>query len=216
MTEYLKQMLQDNRPALIYIMDPMCSWCWAFRPVLADIRAAFPELGYYTLAGGLAADSDQPMPLGQQQQIALTWKRIETTVGTDFNHDFWRLCRPRRSTYPACRALLLARKEGKEDEMIRAIQHAYYLEAKNPSDVDTLSYCAHAIGMDADEFENQLAADLMKQELEQELEITHQLGVRSFPTVLLKRGSLWSEIPLDYLSSDPMVSSIRRLLKDAS
>jgi len=98
MTDYLVQLTQDEKPALVYIMDPMCSWCWAFKPVLTEIRNTFPELGYYTLAGGLAPDSDEPMPDAQQEQIAATWKKIEAMVGTKFNHDFWRVCQPRRST----------------------------------------------------------------------------------------------------------------------
>ena len=44
---------------LYYIHDPMCSWCWAFRPTLTKVLAELPahiEVQY--LVGGLAPDSD--------------------------------------------------------------------------------------------------------------------------------------------------------------
>lgn len=209
MTAYLKQLIQNDQPALVYIMDPMCSWCWAFKPVLASIRQTFPELAYYTLAGGLAPDSDEPMPEAQQSQISAIWRKIEAQVGTRFNHDFWQACQPRRSTYPSCRALLLARKEHKEDAMISAIQQAYYLDAKNPSDSDTLVACAIKIGMDGDRFVEELNNEETCTELEQELSFNHRLGVRSFPTLVLKNGDQWLEIGLDYKNADAMISQIR-------
>lgn len=212
MTDYLKQLIQDEHPALVYIMDPMCSWCWAFKPVLAEIRRTFPELGYYTLAGGLAPDSDEPMPGAQQEQIAATWKRIEAKVGTAFNHDFWRVCQPRRSTYPACRALLLARKVNKEDAMITAIQEAYYLKAKNPSDIDTLADCAESIGMNPGAFMQAIVGPEINEALEQELAFTHHLGARSFPTLVLKAADKWFEIALDYNDASVMISQIRQRL----
>ena len=84
---------------LTYIHDPMCSWCWAFRPTFAALRQALPpSITVTSLLGGLAVDSDQPMPGAMRQQIEDTWRCIEQSVpGTEFNHDFWRQCQPRRS-----------------------------------------------------------------------------------------------------------------------
>ncbi|MDH5427723.1 MAG: DsbA family protein, partial [Nitrospirota bacterium] len=28
-------------PTLIYVADPMCSWCWGFSPVLEEIRRLY-------------------------------------------------------------------------------------------------------------------------------------------------------------------------------
>ena len=30
-----------HSPQLIYIMDPMCSWCWGFNPVLQALQAGY-------------------------------------------------------------------------------------------------------------------------------------------------------------------------------
>ena len=101
---------------LFYVHDPMCSWCWGFTEVAKHLFSVLPEsITVQRLLGGLAADNDQPMPMVQQKSIQENWLRIENTIpGMTFNFDFWAVCQPRRSTYPACRAVIAARKQGDE------------------------------------------------------------------------------------------------------
>ena len=48
---------------LYYVADPMCSWCWGFQPVLEKVKEAVPEeLSPVYIMGGLARDTDDPMP----------------------------------------------------------------------------------------------------------------------------------------------------------
>ena len=92
------------------------------------------------MLGGLAKDSDEPMPTQTRSYVIENWRRIEQTVpGTVFNYDFWQSCQPRRSTYPACRAVIAARQQGDPADkldraMAEAIQDAYYRRARNLSD----------------------------------------------------------------------------------
>ena len=97
-------------PVLTYVHDPMCSWCYAFRPTWRAIVAELPPgLATRRLLGGLAPDSDAPMPAALREKLEATWHRIEQVVpGTRFDFAFWRDGAPRRSTYPACRAVIAA------------------------------------------------------------------------------------------------------------
>ena len=116
----------ENR-SLIYVMDPMCSWCWAFSKTLDNWLQQHPDLDVLWVMGGLAPDSDEPMPQSMREAIASTWQRIESQTGTRFNYDFWTRNTPRRSTYPSCRAVIAAGElhpEGRQ-LMSQAIQKAY-------------------------------------------------------------------------------------------
>ena len=127
---------------LYYVADPMCSWCWGFRPVLQEVVAALPEtVPVVYVMGGLAKDSDEPMPEATRAYVQRNWRDVTATTGAEFNWDFWSECKPRRSTYPACRAVLAARaqREDAVPELFDAIQRAYYREAGNPSDIETLT-----------------------------------------------------------------------------
>ena len=75
---------------LYYVYDPMCSWCWGYKPVWDKIQQALRDkIDIELLVGGLAPDSDVAMPQEMQQQIAAYWKKIENYLGTPFNYDFW-------------------------------------------------------------------------------------------------------------------------------
>lgn len=172
---------------LYYVYDPMCSWCWGYRPTLQKVEASLSSLSipYQKLVGGLAADSADPMPIAMQQAIQGYWRTISAKLGTQFNHDFWLNNTPRRSTYPACRALLVARQFALENEMNEAIQQAYYVDAKNPSDNDVLCALADDIGLNSDDFSRQLQSSRIQAELEDELKLARAIGGNSFPSWVL-------------------------------
>jgi putative protein-disulfide isomerase len=209
--------MNHKMPATLhYVHDPMCSWCWGFRPTLHRLLAELPPgLRTARLLGGLAPDTDRPMPAELRERLQQTWRRIEEHIpGTRFNHSFWTRCSPRRSTYPACRAVIAARRQDPalDAAMTRAIQHAYYLEARDPSDRDTLLALARKIGADPEEFARVLDAPETRAELEREIATARGMGVEGFPSLVLERdGSRW-RIPVDYKRPGPMLETIRLLI----
>jgi putative protein-disulfide isomerase len=200
---------------LIYIHDPMCSWCYGFGPALAALHAGLPsDLGYRRLLGGLAADCAEAMPEAMRLQIQETWRRIERRIpGICFNFDFWTRCTPRRSTYPACRAVIAARAQDPtlDEAMTTAIQRAYYQEARNPSERETLIALAGEIGADQVAFAAALDAPATLVTLGQELALTQALRVSGFPSLVLDGdGSRWP-IPVDYTDPGAMLAAIAQL-----
>ena len=193
---------------LNYVHDPMCSWCYAFAPTWRAIEAALPDtVDSRLLVGGLAPDSDEPMPPDMRDYIRQTWRRIESVVpGTEFNFDFWTECTPRRSTYPACRAVLAARHLDAtlEGPMVAAIQRAYYREARNPSDLDTLTDLAEGLGLDRQRFEDWMASDACQAELESHLEQARALGVTGFPSLVLETPAGLYRVPHKF--GEPQIS----------
>ncbi len=210
-------MKSDRHAQLIYVHDPMCSWCWGFRPTLtALIDSLPPAIQVLRLLGGLAADNDEVMEYALQERLQATWRRIQEHIpGTEFNFDFWRACVPRRSTYPACRAVIAARDldPEKEDAMILAIQTAYYTRALNPSDTAVLERLASGIGLHAERFSEKLRAASVEKTLQQEIALTRAMGVHSFPALLLRQGEGDRPIPIDYRHADNMLDSIQRFLE---
>lgn len=201
---------------LNYAHDPMCSWCRGFGPVLRELEARLPSsVRMRRLLGGLAEDTDEPMPAEQQQRIQATWRRIEQRIpGMHFNHDFWIRCQPRRSTRAACRAVIAARAQGESFDraMTRAIQEAYYLQARNPSDTATLVELAAELGLDVPAFRAALNSDATVQQLAREMAQCDHLDVGSFPALVLETGETRWPVPVDYLDAAPMLVRIGELL----
>jgi putative protein-disulfide isomerase len=140
-----------------------------------------------------------------------TWQRIEQSIpGTRFNFDFWTQCEPRRSTYPANRAVIAAREQGTEFDqaMTFRIQQAYYLEARNPSDNSTLIELAGDIGLDQQRFSTSLVADSMQQQLLDEIQTARAMGIDSFPSLALSRAGRLHHIGLSYTDPEAMLRQI--------
>ncbi len=192
---------------LYYVHDPMCSWCWAFNKTWADIQAQLPAIiDVRYVMGGLAPDSDQPMPEKLKEIISSGWYRIQERVpGTQFNHDYWTVCQPRRSTYPASRAILAAKQldNASEKPMLLAIQQAYYLQAKNPSDDDVLIDCAKSLGLNGSAFAELLNSPAIRQQLLAEIKFARSMGVNSFPSLVLEQAGDYKVLNYDY--NDPRV-----------
>lgn len=204
--------MQAPLATLYYVHDPMCSWCWGFRPVWNEVQLALGErVNIRYLLAGLAPDTQQPMPESMQLTIRETWRRIQREIpGIKFNYDFWSRCQPRRSTYPACRAVIAAGLQGEKFSkvMILAIQQAYYLQARNPSDAETLLQLAAEIGLDESRFKIDLSSKQVEDSLKQELLLTAELEVSGYPALVLSCNDSNTLIHIDYNDSEMIISSI--------
>ena len=197
---------------LYYVHDPMCSWCWGFSSTFSELLERLPaDIVIKRLLGGLAPDSDTPMPEDLQQMIQATWQRIEQTIpSVKFNFDFWKKCLPRRSTFPACRAVIAARQQGDDydEPMTRAIQRAYYQQARNPSDDSTLIALAIELGLDEEQFKKDFYSIETQQTLMSEIEQARELRADSFPSLVLQFDSSCWHVPIDYNDVEPMLETI--------
>lgn len=204
------------RAELLHVHDPMCSWCWAFRPVWDALAAQLPaEVTVRRVVGGLASDSDVPMPYDMQQHLQGIWRTIEQRVpGTRFNYAFWEVCTPRRSTYNACRAVLAAARlaPALEDAMILAIQQAYYLQARNPSDIGTLVDLAVELGLDPVGFTAELSGEAVARLLREDLALARNAPINGFPGLALLTAAGLQPVQIDYLHAAPMLAQIEAII----
>lgn len=205
---------ENNESVLYYVYDPMCSWCWGYAPVWEELSRKLPQwlMIKYQL-GGLAPDSTEPMPAEMQGFLQATWKRISNELGTEFNFDFWQKCLPRRSTYPACRAILIARESNQEQEMLSEIQKAYYLEAKNPSDTATLTALLSKLNIPYDSKEDEISSSEVNEQLLLEILETRELPIQGFPSLVLKKNNEMIAIPIDYKNWQSTYEAIMKHLK---
>ena len=207
-----------KKSTLYYIHDPMCSWCWGFRHTwLKVIEQISDDIAIRYVLGGLAADTDEPMPEEMKKNIRETWQRIQKEIpGTEFNYEFWSKCNPRRSTYPACRAIIAANNQHTDagSQMLLAIQQAYYLNALNPSDEALLITLAEELGLNKQQFSDDLVSAETHKQLLAEFELRRKLKVSSFPSIILQKNDTCTAIELDYNHADFIVKQIEQLVNE--
>ena len=191
----------------------MCSWCWGFRAVRDQVRAALPDgTQVRYVMGGLAPDNAEPMDEDTRRFVQTAWKAVEETTGASFNWEFWEACQPRRSTYPACRAVLVAEslRAGTGELIFDRIQEAYYCEARNPSDTATLVELGRELGLAGDEFERVLTSPEAQALLQADLDLRAELDVHSFPTLILDSGVERIVLTQGYADAEEVLARLPR------
>ena len=202
---------------LYFYHDPMCSWCWGYRPISDQLQANLPQhLKVEKILGGLAPDSDKPMPAELQDKLPATWRRIHSLLGTEFNFAFWDVCKPRRSTYPACRAVIAADYQNAGDAMTDAIQRAYYLRAMNPSDRETLELLAAELGLRTEKFALDLCSDETEHELKRQVMFARRSPISGFPSLCLDLDGELLRVTQDYKDYSVTLKHVDELLAAAT
>ena len=180
----------------------MCSWCWGFSHTWNKVKNSLPsEINVQYILGGLAPDSSEVMPNEMREYIQMNWHKIEQKIpGVSFNYTFWDSCTPKRSTYPACRAVIAVKNQNTELEqtMVKLIQQAYYLDAKNPSEDDVLISLAKTLDLDIKQFTQDLNSEPTQQKLLDDIALMQSLGVSSFPSLVLQTTNRIKSITIDY------------------
>lgn len=202
-----------SKPILYYVYDPMCSWCWGYRKTWQALQAqlnGIVDIVYQV--GGLAPDNNAPMSNDMRDFLQATWLKISHRLGTQFNFEFWTSCQPKRSTYPACRAVIVARHQHLEQEMYYAIQQAYYLHAQNPSLDSTLVAIANTLGMKDEGFKKALKSQSVQQQLLAEISKVQQMPIRGFPSLVLELQGEYTPVDINYLHWQPTKAQIVTLI----
>jgi len=190
----------------------MCSWCWAFKPTWDKVKETLSDqVKVDYLLGGLAPDSNESMPIETREYVKGNWKRIQEMIpNTRFNYDFWTFCKPKRSTYPACRAVICAKQQHPDFEnlMIYGIQKSYYLEAQNPSNEDILINIAKKLDLDTDKFKIDLKSSQVNEILLDEIKRARLMNISSMPSLVLQFNDTLKVIDIDYLDANYIIKQI--------
>lgn len=205
---------------LIYIGDPMCSWCYGFGKSLDAALAALPDLELEIVVGGVRNRSTELLDEAGKQFRLAHWERVEALSGLPFNRQAF-LAREGfiYDTEPVCRAVVAARRLAGAEPLLsvfRALQHAFYVDGRDTTDVRTLSEVA-ATALQAMHYPAATEAMLalmrdpaIVAETQAEIRRARALGARSFPTLLVDRGSTVETVE-GFLDAEGLIARLREM-----
>ncbi len=172
---------------LLYIADPMCSWCWGFSPVVDSVRGHFgSQLPVQLLLGGLRPWTTEHMHTASKSEIKEHWKHVHQATGQPFDYAFFDREGFVYDTEPASRAVVSVRHLEPDlvFDFLKRVQEAFYAMNKDVANPEVLANIAAGSGLDREAF----AAEFVKEETVAEtwndFELSRRLGVTGFPTLL--------------------------------
>ena len=211
---FFVSMTSENKATLIYIGDPMCSWCYGIAPELDKVKNHFDDdINYEIVLGGLRPYNTQVMT---ELKDFLTdhWHHVNEASGQPFNYNILNDSSITYDTEPPCRAVVAVRQinNSKALDFFKYVQGSFYAENNNMHKVESYFGALEKVGIEKSEFEKIFNSDQLKADVKQDFLRASQLGVRSFPTILLHVNGEYHPIAKGYAKSEEMINRINNYL----
>jgi putative protein-disulfide isomerase len=176
---------------LVYFADPLCSWCYGFGPELAKLLEAHPEATLDLVMGGLRPFNREPVTAQFRAMLRGHWKHVADASGLPFDPAALEIPGFTYDTEPACRAVVAARaiEPTSAAACMKAIQAAFYRDARDPTRAQVLAECAAEAGHDRTVFLAAMESAAARQATLEDFRRSQALGVRAFPTLAAARGT---------------------------
>jgi putative protein-disulfide isomerase len=175
---------------LLYVMDPMCSWCWGFAPVLESLaeQAAAAGVPLQLVVGGLRRDRIAVDAAARVRYLGY-WQAVNASTGQLFNFDEGLPEGFVYDTEPACRALVTARQLDPDSTwpLAKLIQQAFYTEGVDVTQAGQLVRLAEQAGIPRIEFAEAFDSPAMHAATAADFSWVQDLGIAGFPTLLAER-----------------------------
>ena len=195
---------------LIYVGDPMCSWCYGISEELAAVKTHFSEsLDFEMVMGGLRPYNTETMS-DLKSFLTHHWEDVHSRSGQEFSYEILDNTEITYDTEPPSRASIVVRQldASKEYSFFKGIQKLFYLENKNMHLVESYHGLLEQLGIDITEFDRLFHSDEMKEKTKQDFQRSANLSVSSFPTVILKKDGEYFVVARGYATQEQMIKSI--------
>ena len=201
---------------LLYVMDPMCSWCWGFAPVAQALaeQAAASGVEMHLVVGGLRRDQIAVDASARERYLGY-WRRVQQATGQPFDFEQGLAQGLVYDTEPACRAVVTARslQPALAWPMAKAIEQAFYVQALDVTRANVLLDLAEQIGISRTKFAEGFDSEAMAQATAADFAWVQDLGIAGFPTLLAEGHGQVALLTNGYQPLDVLAPLLARWLE---
>lgn len=205
-------------PTLLYVADPMCSWCWGFSPVIGEIAKRYGERAdLEVIMGGLRPGATAPMDEADRATIREHWEHVQAASGQPFDFGFFERHDFVYDTEPACRAVVTVRSLDAESTLpfLARLHEAFYRENRDVTGTDTLADLGEELGLDRTVFLSSFKDEETDRATRSDFELTARLGVGGFPSLLGYDGEVMAVLTTGYRPLEQLLPVIEHWLDQA-
>ena len=178
-------MSPEQAPRLLYVADPMCSWCYGFGPELSRLLERRPGLALDLVMGGLRAYNREPMSAAFREMLRGHWRHVAQVSGLPFSEAIFAKEAFVYDTEPACRAVVTARAldATRAFGLMKDLQSSFYRDGLDVTRAEPLADAAARCGYDRASFLSAFNSESMRQATRADFARAQSLGVTGFPTL---------------------------------
>ena len=205
------------QPELLYFADPMCSWCWGFSPVIAQIANELSEtLPIRVFVGGLAIGVDHPLSETAKREIATHWQHVHDLTRQAFDQSFFDREEFVYNSELPSQAVVAIRNANQDSlQFLSQLHRAFYAENQDITDESVLTDIAVSCGFEPQSFCDQLRAEATLEDAQKDYELTQKLGIQGFPALLGMADGRIELLTMGYQDYANLMPKIEKWLQQA-
>ena len=173
---------------LLFVVDPMCSWCWGFAPVMEELRINFEsEYTFSLVLGGLRTKGEMSWDERSKAYLQGHWEQVAQLTGQVFSNSLFEKASFEYDTYPACKAVITVREQFGMQYAFRylhTIQEAFYAKGKDITNIDILNDLLDE-SLDSESFKTFFESDRAELLMEHDFAKARSMGANAFPSVVI-------------------------------
>jgi putative protein-disulfide isomerase len=203
------------RPKVVFVTDPMCSWCWGMAADLERTRRdSAAVFDFDVLLGGINVASKQPITDFARSRLASIWRTVNEVTAArfgpglpvgDFVYNSTRAC----VAVEAVRSLI----HRPPFEYLLRLQRRFFVDGVDVTGSELLRDEATAIGVDADEFDAAVAAPLILTRVRDGFALAKSHGTAALPSVLLEVDGVRRLVAGGYVDSPTLLATLNQLTR---
>jgi putative protein-disulfide isomerase len=204
---------------IVYVADPMCSWCWGFSPAVSALVETYGgRVAVTPIMGGLRPLTRDPMDDAAKATIRDHWTHVRERTGQPFDFAFFERDGFVYDTEPACRAVVTVRaiNPGAALDYLARVHRAFYAEGRDVTDAAVLADIAEEAGVARADFDGVFPTRAAIYQTSGDFHTAHRLGATGFPTVLLRDGQNLQLLSAGYQPFDDLKPKIEAWLNAAA
>ena len=202
---------------VIYVGDPMCSWCYGFTNVIQGLRSKFKDGANFRLVmGGLRPDGTHVADENYTTFLRGHWQEIEERTGQPFRLSILDRTGWIYDTEKACRAVVAIRRLAPERqwEYFAAAQKSFYHDNHDPNDPTSFARIAERFDIASADFLEAYQDSETVAATHEDFRWARTSGVNSFPTVLVRDDRGLAALTIGYRPLEMLERPLETWLKD--
>lgn len=220
--------------SLVYVGDPMCSWCYGFGVPLQKLLEQLPGVPLAVVLGGLRAYNKEVMADTLKNTLHHHWEEVTKRSGKPFGTGQFDREGYIYDTEPACRAVVAIRAHAAEHTlaMYHAVQYAFYAMGRDITQTAVLadiwqevtkklkkelidSKTIANLDFSRDAFVEAFESDSIKTQTRNDFAMVQQWGIRGFPALIAVVNGEAQLVSNGYMEADEMLQRVQQVFASA-
>ena len=200
---------------IIYVGDPMCSWCWGISPQMNALQRYGQQnsIPFRIVMGGLRPGGGEEWNANFKSFLKHHWEEVNERSQQPFNFKLLDEAYFDYDTEPACRAVVTVRTMAPQKVLhfYELVQHSFYVESKDPKQLSFYEEICQKLAIDFTSFSQQFSSPQIKEATQQDFTQNRQWGVRGFPTVIYRKKDQLHLIARGYSDYESMKKALESI-----